>query len=504
MMHNSSKNYSPQQMEQLIIHLKSEVQKYKSKNEELQKAQKENEDGSLKIQNEKYSNEISSLKIRLQEEEGEKEIIKNKIDQYETDIADYKSQIMSLKSSFEAQLSEQIDIAKIQEQRKAELEKELIEMKNIIENYELDLKEINEKYKLITDEIDVYRSEKKNIKKVEQDLKKCCEIISEQEKKLNLYEEKERQFKRHIDEILSSKEERYMAQIQSLINSIEENQDKNRILSEKVEQLTLLLTESENNNALVKEEYIKKINSLEGQIQEKNADLKKERAFITQKEKHFTNEMERLSGLMDELEAGYIQDLNEIKAEAAILKSQEKKSEEEIHRLKSKLNDFKVLNQKNKDYKELMEERESSYTKELAELKEIISSINAVEEEQKQEIQRLREEIAQYQESAKQHEHNTRITANSQKDTMSKYQFPQKKLDKREIHTVNGIHIPPPSTGNKNTLHLYNAGGNRRPPKQNALNKNNPIGLNTFNPFLNSPSMMKQSSTVDPFKNHRK
>ncbi|MBY6053364.1 hypothetical protein LIS77_12240 [Cytobacillus firmus] len=499
MMHNSSKNYSPQQMEQLIIHLKSELQKYKSKNEEMQKELKENEDGSLKMQNEKYSDEISYLKKRLQDEEDEKEMIKNKMDQYENDIADYKSQIRNLNSSFEERLSEHIDIAKIQEQQKVQLEKELIEMKNIIGNYKIELKEITEKYTLITDEIEIYRKEKKNIKNVEQDLKKCCEIISDQETKLNLYEEKERQYKRQIEEIISSKEERYMAQIQNLINSIEENHDKNRILSEKVVQLSLLLTESENNNALVIEEYIEKIKSLERQIEEKNADLKKERAFITQKENHFTNEIERLSGLMDELEAGYIQDLNEIKAETAILKSQEKKSEEEIYRLKSKLNDFKVLNQQNKDYKELMEERESSYNRELAELKEIISSKKAVEEEHKQEIQRLREEIAQYQESAKQHEHNTRITLNSQKDTMSKYQFPQKKLDKREIHTVNGINIPPPSTGNINTLPLYNAGGNRRLPKQNALN-----GLNTFNPFLNGPSMMKQSSTVNPFKNQRK
>lgn len=101
-----NRKLTPLQMEQFIIHLKAEIDKYKNKTDEYKKVVQKSHIQDVKEQNSFLEEEVEQLKSKLREQEKSHHSLKTKNEKLQSEILGYQIHISELKNEFESAIQE--------------------------------------------------------------------------------------------------------------------------------------------------------------------------------------------------------------------------------------------------------------------------------------------------------------------------------------------------------------------------------------------------------------
>lgn len=273
MLSEYKRKLSPVQMEQMIIHLKSEMEKYKYKSEKYEREIQKHNTKHGKEKNYLLSKKIDELQNELSEQKGESMMLKDLNDKLQNELLSFKASLEELKGMIELEVQKGDD----REERNIEMEREIDALSEIMSAFTTNQTHLQGEYEKLEKEIGELHAEKEAIKKLNEKLLDYKKLIETQEENIKSYQEKKSEEVNQLKRQMTEKEKDYQLAINELNEALNRQKQEQEKLNDELDSLKEQLKKEEENNKEL-HEILTKVNE------------KKQDNVEAQTEFHFTHD----------------------------------------------------------------------------------------------------------------------------------------------------------------------------------------------------------------------
>lgn len=182
MLSENKRKLSPVQMEQMIIHLKSEMEKYKYKSEKYEREIEKQKAKNGKEKNYLLSKKIDELQKELSEQKGESMMLKDLNDKLQNELLSFKASLEELKGMIELEGQKGDE----REERNTEMEREIDALSEIMSAFTTNQTHLQGEYEKLEKEIGELHAEKeKDYQLAINELNEALNKQKQEQEKLN-------------------------------------------------------------------------------------------------------------------------------------------------------------------------------------------------------------------------------------------------------------------------------------------------------------------------------
>lgn len=382
MINDQNNKLTPVQLEQVIIHLKSELEKYKLQTARFEKKFKRSNVRKLKQRNIELIKEIEILQKHLEDQEGKINMFRDQVERLEKEIISYKSHIEQLKREFENQLQNNTNRNIELKEKNLELEKEiknLGEKINSIKTNQTDKQIMYEKQQEL--EIEKYEQKVQCINELERNVLEYEQQLASQNAELERYRNKEGNYQKEII--------KYIKEIDDLKSGIKDKKSLYPLEIKKLQNELALSSKRE-------QELTQELLQFEQQLASQNVELEtlKENEGNYQKElKKYIKEIEMLKSIIEDKESLYSIEIEKLQNNLALTSKKVQELTQELGKSNKRINEMQALHS---EELQLLTENALSFSEKEQKLIEEASRLTALLEEKEyiynQDLQRLKNE----------------------------------------------------------------------------------------------------------------